>query len=262
MTMTHTPTTPAGPRPPRACLPLTFMLALASCGGSTNQAAEKPAESSKTARAQARDQAKAEAEPGGEAEAAKPATPATPEGYEGYLVDTLAALASGAEPGTAETAAYGCSVKYAGEGQGEPQAKLGEPAPAFSLPNLEGEAVSLADFAGKTVVLEWFNPDCPFVKYAHGPEGPLASLAKAKQAEGVVWLAINSGAPGKQGHGVARNREAKSEWALEHPILIDEDGAVGHSYGATSTPHMFVIDPEGTLIYAGALDNAPLGRVD
>jgi peroxiredoxin len=112
-------------------------------------------------------------------------------------------------------------------------------------------------------VLEWFNPDCPFVKYAHGEGGPLESLAnELTKKDGIVWLAINSGAPGKEGAGVERNKQAQAEWKLEHPILIDEDGKVGHTYGAQTTPHMFVIDPAGKLIYAGALDNAPLGRVE
>jgi peroxiredoxin len=177
-------------------------------------------------------------------------------GYESYL---LAAL--GGAPSKAETKAYGCSVKYEGEG-GESQAMVGEPAPAFTLPSVAGESISLADYAGKTVVLEWFNPDCPFVKYAHGEGGPLASLGNEQSKAGVVWLAINSSAPGKQGAGVERNKQAQMEWKLEHPILIDEDGKVGRSYGAQTTPHMFVVDPSGKLIYAGALDNAPLGRVE
>jgi peroxiredoxin len=180
--------------------------------------------------------------------------------YQGHLKEALTQLASGAAIATASPPAYGCSVKYADAGE-PPTATLGDPAPAFSLPDLDGKTVSLADFAGKTVVLEWFNPDCPFVKYAHG-EGPLATLAAEQTKGGVVWIAINSGAAGKQGTGVERNREAAKEWKLEHPILLDEDGKVGHAYGATSTPHMFVIDAGGKLVYAGGLDNAPLGRVD
>jgi peroxiredoxin len=136
-------------------------------------------------------------------------------------------------------------------------AEVGAPAPTFTLPDLDGKPVSLASHLGKTVVLEWFNPGCPFVVAAHA-EGPLADLA-SKQPEGVVWLAINSGAPGKQGHGVEVNRKAAADWKMSHPILIDEDGAVGRAYGATNTPQMVVIDPKGTVAYYGALDNAPLG---
>lgn len=197
--------------------------------------------------------------PAAPASTAETPTPTAVDGRVAFLEDALAQLASNSPITTASPPAYGCSVKYADAGSA-PTAKLGEPAPAFELPDLDGNLVSLASFAGKTIVLEWFNPDCPFVKYAHG-EGPLADLA-AKQGDDVVWIAINSGAPGKQGHGAARNREAKAEWKLDHAILLDESGVVGHQYGATTTPHMFVIDPAGTLVYAGGLDNAPLGRVD
>lgn len=143
--------------------------------------------------------------------------------------------------------------------KGEPAA-LGKPAPGFTLDGLDGRPVSLADYAGKTVVLEWFNPDCPFVKYAHGPKGPLRGQAARHTAEGVVWLAINSSAAGKQGHGADRNREATKEYGMEHPVLLDESGAVGRLYGARTTPHMYVINGEGILVYAGGLDDAPLGN--
>ncbi len=138
---------------------------------------------------------------------------------------------------------------------------VGQPAPDFSLTTLEGATVTLADYAGETLVLEWFNPDCPFVVYAHGEEGPLRGLADRHADQGVAWLAINSGAPGKQGTGAERNREATGEYAIKHAVALDEAGAVGQAYGATATPQMFVIDGEGTLQYAGALDNAPRGRL-
>lgn len=137
--------------------------------------------------------------------------------------------------------------------------EVGRPAPDFTLPDLDGKTVSLAAQLGKTVVLEWFNPGCPFVVKAHG-EGPLADMASKQDAD-VVWLAINSGAPGKQGHGVEANRAAAEQWKMGHPILLDEKGEVGRAYGATNTPQMVVIDPKGTVAYAGALDNAPLGDV-
>lgn len=139
-------------------------------------------------------------------------------------------------------------------------AVVGEKAPDFTLTDLNGAAVSLSDYAGKTVVVEWFNPDCPFVKYAHGPKGPLRGFADKHAESGVVWLAINSGAPGKQGHGVERNKKAVEEYAMTHPVLIDESGAVGRAYSAKTTPHMFVVNGDGVLVYAGALDNAPLGN--
>ncbi|MBL8744065.1 MAG: thioredoxin family protein [Myxococcales bacterium] len=135
-------------------------------------------------------------------------------------------------------------------------AEVGKPAPDFKLKDLNGKEVELASFKGKTVVLEWFNPGCPFVKKSHG-KGSLKGYAKTVTEKGTVWLSINSGAPGKQGAGVDVNREGARELGVENPILLDESGAVGKAYGATNTPHMYVIDPEGTLVYAGAIDNSP-----
>lgn len=140
-------------------------------------------------------------------------------------------------------------------------AELGKPAPDFTLQDLNGKAVRLRDLRGKKVVLEWFNPDCPFVQYAHG-KGPLKDMAGRYTKQGVTWLAINSSAPGKQGHGLARNQEASKEYGMAHPILLDEAGKVGRLYGAKSTPHLYVIDEKGVLVYRGALDNAPRGEVE
>lgn len=140
-------------------------------------------------------------------------------------------------------------------------AEVGKPAPAFELVDLDGKTHRLADHAGKIVVLEWFNPECPFIKYAH-TKGPLSDLAKRLAGDDLVFLAINSGAPGKQGHGVEVNRKAVEAFGIDHPVLLDPDGTVGHAYGARKTPHMFVVDAKGTLVYAGALDNAPMGEVD
>jgi peroxiredoxin len=136
----------------------------------------------------------------------------------------------------------------------------GGQAPDFELTDLDGNTVSLASFRGKTVVLEWFNPGCPFVRYAYS-KGPLKGMAERWRERGVVWLAINSGAPGKQGHGGEVNREAKRQWSMPQSILFDESGQVGRSYGAKTTPHMFIVDPEGKLAYAGAVDNSPFGKV-
>lgn len=136
--------------------------------------------------------------------------------------------------------------------------EVGSPAPGFELVDLDGTTHRLADHDGKVRVLEWFNPGCPYVKHAHS-EGPLKDQAKRAMADGVVWLAINSGSPGKQGHGVEVNRAAAQEWSMTHPVLIDEDGSVGRAYGAVTTPHMYVIDAAGQLVYQGAIDNAPFG---
>lgn len=136
---------------------------------------------------------------------------------------------------------------------------LGKPAPDFTLKDLEGHDVSLASFRGKTIVLEWFNPGCPFVKAAH-TKGSLKENAKKHLANGVVWLAINSSAQGKQGYDVATNVDAVKKFGLSHPILRDENGSIGRAYGATNTPNMFVIDKKGIVVYAGAIDNSPDGE--
>lgn len=138
-------------------------------------------------------------------------------------------------------------------------ATVGKPAPDFKLKDLAGKEVSLASFKGKVVVLEWFNPGCPFVKKSHA-QGSLVDTARRHAKKGVVWLAINSGAAGKQGADVAANTEAARSWKMEHPILRDERGTVGKAYGATNTPHMYVIDKKGVLVYAGAIDNSPDGE--
>lgn len=137
---------------------------------------------------------------------------------------------------------------------------VGQRAPDFALKDLSGKEVKLSSYVGKTVVIEWFNPDCPFVKYAHGQGGPLASQPARAMGEGVVWLAVNSGSPGKQGTGLEHNREAAKGYGMTYPVLLDESGSTGRSYGALTTPHMFVVDPAGNLVYGGALDNAPQGN--
>jgi hypothetical protein len=138
-------------------------------------------------------------------------------------------------------------------------ASLGKPAPDFTLEDLDGKPVSLHDFEGKVVVLEWFNPGCPFVQRAHGV-GSLKDMARRHVDQGGVWLAINSAAPGKQGYGVEANAQAAKSHGMAHPILLDSTGKVGKSYGAERTPHLFVIDGQGVLVYRGAIDNSPDGE--
>ena len=140
------------------------------------------------------------------------------------------------------------------------KASVGHAAPAFKLKDLNGKTHSLAQYKGKTIVLEWFNPRCPFVVMAHGKGGVLETLAKTTVNKNTVWLAINSGAKGRQGHGTKLNRSAAKKWKMDHPILIDESGEVGKAYGAKTTPHIFVIDRRGHLVFKGAPDNAPSGR--
>ncbi len=139
------------------------------------------------------------------------------------------------------------------------RAEVGKPAPDFALKDVRGQELRLSSFKGKRVVLEWFNPQCPYVKAAH-TKGSLKDAAKRHTRDGVIWLAVNSAAPGKQGHGASVNAEGAKTFGLEHPVLIDETGNVGRTYGATNTPHVMVIDESGTLVYRGAVDNSPDGE--
>jgi len=138
-------------------------------------------------------------------------------------------------------------------------AEVGQPAPDFTLTDLDGKVHKLSDHKGKIVVLEWFNPGCPYVVAAH-TRGSLVDTAARQSKDGVVWLAVNSGAPGKQGHGVETNRAAVKAWSMPNPVLLDESGSVGKAYGATNTPHMFVVGKDGKLAYKGAIDNSPDGE--
>lgn len=136
-------------------------------------------------------------------------------------------------------------------------AELGKTAPKFVLTDTDGTVHKLSDLEGKVVVLEWFNPDCPFVKKHHMSNKSMSEAYGAVAGDDVVWFAINSGAPGKQGAGLDRNREAKEQYGIAYPVLLDPSGIVGQAYGAKNTPHMFVIDPAGKLAYEGAIDDNP-----
>lgn len=133
-------------------------------------------------------------------------------------------------------------------------AKIGAAAPDFKLTDTSGKTVSLSDYKGKVVVLEWFNPGCPVVQM-HYKAGTSAGLVKEFGSKGVVFLCINSGAAGKQGHGTEANANAKKEWKMDQTILLDESGKTGQAYGAKTTPHCFIIDKDGKLVYNGAIDN-------
>ena len=134
----------------------------------------------------------------------------------------------------------------------------GQPAPAFSLPSTGSETVALADFAGQTVVLEWLNYDCPFVRKHYGA-GAMQALQTQAAADSVVWLSIVSSAPGEQGHFDAAAMDARTREAggRQRAVLLDPDGTVGRRYGALTTPHMFVIGPDGRTVYNGAIDDRP-----
>ncbi|MBN1511737.1 MAG: thioredoxin family protein [Phycisphaerae bacterium] len=130
------------------------------------------------------------------------------------------------------------------------------PAPAFTLTDVEGTEHSLSDFEGKTVVLEWTNYDCPFVK-KHYSTGNMQALQKRYTDKGVVWLSICSSAPGKQGHYTPETWRQKiaEQDSQATAVLLDETGLVGRRYGAKTTPHLFVIDGTGVLRYQGAIDD-------
>lgn len=136
------------------------------------------------------------------------------------------------------------------------QPQVGKPAPEFTATDSNGKSHKLSDFKGKTVVLEWTNPDCPFVQ-KHYTSGNMQALQSDATKDGIVWLSINSGAPGKQGHmdGAGANRSVAATKARQTAYLLDANGQVGKLYSARTTPHMFVIDPKGTLAYMGGIDS-------
>ena len=133
-------------------------------------------------------------------------------------------------------------------------ASTGTRAPSFTLEDQDGRKVSLANYSGKTVVLEWVNPDCPFVQ-RHYRAGTMSALAAKYGDKGVVWLAVNS--------TNSMGRSDNTKWAasnrLAYPILDDHEGEVGRLYGARTTPHIFIIDKTGTLVYKGGIDDDPDG---
>lgn len=140
------------------------------------------------------------------------------------------------------------------------KAKVGHPAPNFELKDTDGKIVKLADYKGKIVVIDWFNPECP-VCAMHYKANTVQNLVSKFKDKNVVFLAINSGAPGKQGHGVELNAGYKKDWKIEFPVLLDETGVVGRQYGAKTTPHCYVIDAKGVLVYAGAIDDGKPGTI-
>ena len=138
------------------------------------------------------------------------------------------------------------------------ESAVGAPAPDFTLPDLDGKAHHLADYKGRVVVLEWINPNCPFSR-RHAEEKTMTRTAAAHSD--VVWLAINSTAT-KHGDFLTPDKHASydKEHGIAYPVLYDSDGKVGHAYGASTTPHMFVIDEQGKVIYRGAIDDDAYGR--
>jgi peroxiredoxin len=139
----------------------------------------------------------------------------------------------------------------AGEG-----AKVGEAAPDFSLQDQDGKTVNLADLKGKVVVLEWFNEECPYVVRHHEKDKTMSTVSDKYASKDVVWLAINS----TDGKTNETNKAAQGKWNVKYSILNDSEQKVAKAYGAKATPHMFIIDKEGKLAYAGGIDNDPKGE--
>ena len=134
--------------------------------------------------------------------------------------------------------------------------QVGQPAPDFSAVDANGKTVKLSNFLGKIVVLEWTNDNCPYVKKHYG-SGNMQGLQKDAAARDIVWLTVISSAPGQQGSvdGAGANGLTASRGAAPAAVLLDPEGALGHLYDARTTPHMFIVDAAGTLVYMGGIDN-------
>jgi peroxiredoxin len=149
-------------------------------------------------------------------------------------------------------------IALAGSALADTMPEIGHPAPGFTATDVDGKTVSLGNYIGKTVVLEWTNKDCPFV-HKHYDSGNMQALQAKATANGVVWLTIISSAPGKEGY--VNSEQAKDVMAAWHGSptteIIDASGMIGHEYGAKTTPTLVVIDPQGSVAYEGAIDDKP-----
>ena len=136
-------------------------------------------------------------------------------------------------------------------------AEVGKSAPEFALTGIDGTAHKLSEYKGKIVVLEWVNPECPIVQKHYNKSGNIPGLQKTYTAQGVVWLSINSAASGQQGDFNPAQVKAwmQKVGAAPTDYFRDQTGMVGHLYGAKTTPHIFIINPAGTLVYAGGIDS-------
>jgi peroxiredoxin len=153
---------------------------------------------------------------------------------------------------------WSVALALAGSATFAAAARVGQAAPAFSAVDVSGKAVSLTDYKGQTVVLEWVNPECPYVRKHYGSAN-MQATQKAATAKGVVWLAVNSTDTRHVDYKEPAAMAAwmKSQAAAPTATLMDSDGKLGRAYGARTTPHLFVIDAPGTLVYAGGIDDKP-----
>jgi len=149
----------------------------------------------------------------------------------------------------------GCERKDS-EAESEAQTETSKKTPEFTLKSFGGKEISLSDYKGKIVVLEWFNDECPYVRHHYEKANTMLGLANKYRAKNVVWLAINS-----TNHTTPRqNKDFAAKHNMPYPILDDRPGKVGRAYGATNTPHIFIIDTKGDIAYEGAIDNSPRGK--
>jgi peroxiredoxin len=134
--------------------------------------------------------------------------------------------------------------------------RVGEPAPDFTGVDTQGKTHRLADYRGKTVVLEWTNHDCPYVRKHYGA-GNLQEQQREAAAQGVIWLSVISSAPGQQGHVSPAEADelTRSRKAAPHAVLLDPEGRIGRAYEAKTTPHLYIIDEAGKLVYMGGIDS-------
>lgn len=157
---------------------------------------------------------------------------------------------------TLRTSAFTAAMLVFGAAPALAAPAIGQPAPSFAAVDSKGQQVKLADLKGKVVVLEWTNHECPYVQ-KHYASSNMQNLQKQAKGAGVVWLSVISSAPGEQGHvaGARADELTASRQALPTAVLLDAQGAIGKSYDARTTPHMFVIDAKGILRYAGGIDS-------
>ena len=136
--------------------------------------------------------------------------------------------------------------------------RVGEPAPDFAGVDTAGKAHRLADYRGKILVLEWTNHDCPYVRKHYGA-GNMQAQQREAATQGVVWLSVISSAPGKQGHVTPAQADELTQTrdAAPHAVILDPQGTIGRAYGAKTTPHMYIIDQTGQLVYMGGIDSIP-----